>query len=195
MVQVRLPFNQAKATEAAARLLLLSGSAMGYVKLIKLLYLADRRALLQFGRPITTDCYLIGDQGPSLSQVGDLITTEPVIQDTWQKYISELQGHYEVELRREDVESLGELSEAEIEVIKSVFSEFGNLDQQQLIDLSRKLPEWHDPQGTKIPLGYVDILKAGGKTASETDEIVSELGSLAAVIGWTEPYHVGASLE
>jgi hypothetical protein len=37
---VNLPFNERKATEAAAYLLKLRGGRMSYMKLIKLLYLA-----------------------------------------------------------------------------------------------------------------------------------------------------------
>ena len=40
-----MPFNQPKATQAAARRLKSRGGRMSYMKLIKLLYLADREAL------------------------------------------------------------------------------------------------------------------------------------------------------
>jgi hypothetical protein len=50
-----LKFDERKATEATALLLSLRGGQMHYMKLIKLLYLADRRALLRWGIPITTD--------------------------------------------------------------------------------------------------------------------------------------------
>ena len=46
---------------------------MSYMKLIKLLYLADREALLRWGRPITFDAYVSMDRGPVLSSVLDLI--------------------------------------------------------------------------------------------------------------------------
>ena len=39
------PFNERKATEAAAHLLALRGGQMHYLKLLKLLYIADREAL------------------------------------------------------------------------------------------------------------------------------------------------------
>jgi hypothetical protein len=50
-----LRFNERRATEAAARFLKLRGGKMSYLKLIKLLYLLDREALLRWGRPVTTD--------------------------------------------------------------------------------------------------------------------------------------------
>lgn len=56
-------FIEAKATQAAARLLRNRGGKMSYMKLIKLLYLADREALAQWGRSITTDTYVSMDKG------------------------------------------------------------------------------------------------------------------------------------
>jgi uncharacterized phage-associated protein len=47
---------------------------MAYIKLIKLLYLADREALLRWGRPITTDRHVSMPKGPVVSQIYDLIT-------------------------------------------------------------------------------------------------------------------------
>src|SRR5260370_12146701 len=73
---VNLPFNERKATEAAAHLLKLRGGRMSYMKLIKLLYLADREALLRFGCPITTVRYVSIDRGPVLSRVLNLISEE-----------------------------------------------------------------------------------------------------------------------
>jgi len=49
------PFNERKATEAASVLLRLRGGQMSHLKLIKLLYLADREALDRWSVPITHD--------------------------------------------------------------------------------------------------------------------------------------------
>jgi hypothetical protein len=52
-MSAELSFNERKATQAAARFLKLAGGKMDYRKLMLLLYLADRKALLTRGRPIT----------------------------------------------------------------------------------------------------------------------------------------------
>ena len=52
MTPMVLRFNERRATEAAARFLKLRGGRMSYLKLIKLLYLLDREALLRWGRPV-----------------------------------------------------------------------------------------------------------------------------------------------
>ena len=74
---MRLPFNEAKAAQAAARLLKKRGGKMAYMKLIKLLYLVDREALRRWGRPVTTDRYVSMDHGPVLSSTLDLINHGP----------------------------------------------------------------------------------------------------------------------
>ncbi len=72
-----LRFNERRATEAAAKFLKLRGGRMSYLKLIKLLYLLDREALLRWGRPVTTDRYVSMDNGPVVSRIYDLIREEP----------------------------------------------------------------------------------------------------------------------
>ena len=46
---LNLSFDESKATEAAVFLLSRSDQTMNYMKLIKLLYLADREALIRWG--------------------------------------------------------------------------------------------------------------------------------------------------
>src|SRR4029077_8119875 len=75
---MKLRFNEAKAAQAAARLLKLRGGRMSFLKLIKLLYVVDREALLGGGRPVTTDQYVSMDKGPVLSKIYDLITDQPI---------------------------------------------------------------------------------------------------------------------
>src|SRR5579864_4403328 len=88
--QMKLLFNETKATQAAAQLLRLRGGRMSYVKLVKLLYLADREALIRWGRPITTDHYVSMDEGPVVARIYDLIRNEPSPNSVkiWGKFIS-----------------------------------------------------------------------------------------------------------
>ncbi|MGH7718763.1 MAG: hypothetical protein ACREON_07970 [Gemmatimonadaceae bacterium] len=48
-----LRYREDKTTQAAARLIEREGGEINVMKLVKLLYLAERRALLEWGRPIT----------------------------------------------------------------------------------------------------------------------------------------------
>ena len=100
-MSVRLAFNERKATQAAAHLLRLHGGRMSCMKLIKLLYLADREALLTWGRPISTDRYVSMDRGPVLSRVLDLATDggDPGTPSIWASSITE-PSNYECSSRR-----------------------------------------------------------------------------------------------
>src|ERR1022692_4006520 len=116
-------FNEKKATQAAARFLKLRGGNMNYMKLIKLLYMLDREALLRWGRPVTfADVYSM-KYGPVLSEVHDLITEMPDPDDPgfWATHISEA-SRYSVGLV--DDPGCDELSASEEELIEEIFKEY-----------------------------------------------------------------------
>ena len=59
-----------------------------YLKLIKLLYLADRAALIETGSPITGDRYVSMKFGPVLSNVLNLIKQAGPREDSiWHRYV------------------------------------------------------------------------------------------------------------
>lgn len=177
---MRMRFNEAKATQAAARLLRNRGGRMSYMKLIKLLYLADREALARWGRPITTDNYVSMDKGPVLSHVLDRINEGPSPDDPsyWAQHITP-SGNYEVTLTDDPSGDL--LSEAEDELLDAVFKAHGHLSRWKIVDLVHTLPEWHDPEGGALAIGYADILRAFNKKPEEIAAIVNELSSLARI--------------
>lgn len=179
-------FNERRATEAAAKILRLRGGRMSYLKLIKLLYLLDREALLRWGRPVTTDRYVSMDNGPVVSRIYSLIREEPVpgTNPVWRQYIS-APTNYEVALVAEPEPD--ELSRAEESLIEEVFSKFGKLSRWDLVNLSHDLPEWQNPNGSAIPIEYRDILRAGSKTESEIAAVESELDALAAAESRLQP--------
>lgn len=177
---MRMRFNEAKATQAAARLLRNRGGRMSYMKLIKLLYLADREALARLGRSITTDTYVSMDKGPVLSHVLDRINEGPSPNDPsfWAQHITP-SGNYEVTLAIDPSDDL--LSEAEEELLDAVFRAHGHLNRWEIVDLVHELSEWKDPHGGAIPIEYSDILKAFKKKPEEIRAIENELAALERV--------------
>jgi uncharacterized phage-associated protein len=175
-----LPFNEVKATQAASLLLRLHGGQMNYMKLIKLLYLLDRTALLRWGRPVTTDRHVSMPRGPVVSNIYNLILEEPPpgLESPWHRHISEPQS-YTVGLVSDPGNT--ELSLAEEDLINEIFREHGRKSQWALVDLCHALPEWQDPDGSAIPIGIGDILRAGDRTEAEIAAIEDELANLATV--------------
>jgi len=178
---VELRFNQKKTTQAAARFLKLAGGRMNYMKLIKLLYLADRGALLGWGRPVSGDKYFLMKLGPVLSEVHDLITEvpRPGEEGIWRAHISP-PSNYEVELKAEAGDD--ELSRAEEKLMDEIFAAYGRYGPFELIDLLHKtLPEWKEIKSGRVPLEYREILQAGGTPPEAIEEIESELESLRLI--------------
>jgi hypothetical protein len=183
---MRLRFNEAKATQAASRLLRLRGGRMSYLKLIKLLYIIDREALIRWGRTVTTDRHVSMARGPVVSQIYDLITGDepPGTQSFWRQHISAPQD-FQIELHSDPGD--GELSTAEEELIDEVFDEHGGKNRWDLVRYTHDLPEWQDPGGSSIPIAYRDILKAAGKTEAEIVAVEDEIESLAAAMVLVSP--------
>jgi uncharacterized phage-associated protein len=175
-----LLFNEAKATQAAARLLTLRGGAMSDVKLVKLLYLVDREALIRWGRPVTTDRYVSLDSGPVVSRLHDLMQDEPPPNSfrIWRSFISAPEN-YEVRLLGDP--GNGELSGPEQQLIDEVFAQFGHQNRWTVVDYTRSLTEWTNPDGGALPIEYRDILKAAHKTDDEITAIEEALESAALV--------------
>ncbi len=152
---------------------------MSHMKLIKLLYLADREALLKWGRPITYDSYVSMKAGPVLSRTLDLINegAEPGKDSFWNKHISPSQN-YDVGLKEDP--GFDELSDAEIALLEKIFAEYGKMGRWELVDnVMHKLPEWRNPGGSSLPIDYLDIFRAAQKTDIEANSVTEDLEALA----------------
>jgi uncharacterized phage-associated protein len=168
-------FNEQKTTQAAARFLNLADKRMNYMKLIKLLYLMDREALIRWGRPVTGDKYFSMKLGPVLSEVLDLLSEKPAPghEGFWVKHIS-APSNYEVQLEQEAGHD--ELSEAEEELIDEIYRRYGHFEPFSLANhLHEILPEWHRVTEGCVPIRYTDILEAGQKSPKEIRTIQREL--------------------
>jgi uncharacterized phage-associated protein len=171
-----ITYREDKATQASARLLQLAGGRLNHMKLVKLLYLADRKALLQFGRPITFDWYVSMPHGPVLSFTLDKINDSAAPEGTsyWHRFISERSDH-EVALLGDPPRD--QLSRAEEQLLDGIWNEFGTMNQWQLRDYSHSLPEWRDPKGSSVPIQVQDILLGEGFSEEEVREVVETLNA------------------
>ena len=166
-------FSEQRVAQMAAYLLGQEKGRMNYLKLIKLLYLADRASMKRHGHPISGDRYVSMDHGPVLSQTFNFIKgAAKSAEHGWNYWIAD-QADYAVSLKRKATrESLDALSEANIDVLDSVHTKFGKMDQWKLVDyVHRYCKEWQDPNGSSIPIDYEEIFKALGRTASEAKKL------------------------
>jgi uncharacterized phage-associated protein len=153
-------FDERKTTQLAAYFLLKSNGELYLIKLLKLLYIADREAFRRLGRPISFDNYVSMDNGPVLSQAYNLMTGSSMhFGNYWRSMISDRSGH-KLSITDESEVSNEDLSDAEIEIADYVFENFGHIPRFDLCDLTHSFPEWQDPQGSSLQIRYEDILKA-----------------------------------
>lgn len=174
-----LRFDEAKAAQTAAYILSLRGGRIHYFKLIKLLYLVDRAALLRWGVPVTTDRYASMNDGPVVSNIYNLITKD-VAKPVWSRLISPPFGDKEVRLVAASPPT-DRLSPAEEKLIEEIFKDYGHMNRWKLRDyVMHKLPEWKHPHGSSIPIRISAILKAGGEEDEEIRAIIRELRLMGA---------------
>lgn len=172
-------FDERKATQAACYLLSLNNGHMNYMKMIKLLYLSDRKYILDFSNSITTDCYVSMDNGPVTSNIYDCIKEGRFDNGSYWSSRIRTEDH-DVTLIKND--SYYEyLSPMEMDVISSVNKEFENDREWDVVDYCHKnLAEWQNPAGSSIRISIEDIIKAE-KSGEEAEESIEET-ALAADI-------------
>jgi uncharacterized phage-associated protein len=169
---MRFVFNEKKAAQAAAYLISLHGTRLNYTVLIKLLYLADRKALVECGQPITGDRMVSMPHGAVLSNVLDCVNAGGMIPESpWASTISPPDG-YEVGLVSDP--GTDQLSRYELDLLAAINEQYGRLSWWQLRQLTHDLPEWRDPQGSSIPIEHEEILRAEGKSPEEIERLTQQ---------------------
>ncbi|HEX8199181.1 MAG TPA: Panacea domain-containing protein [Isosphaeraceae bacterium] len=154
-------FNFEKTLQAAGVLLCLDGDRMERIRLLKLLYIADRELLTETGRTLTGDRAVAMTHGPVLSRVYDLLKGEAARAGEWGRSIHS-EGHAVV-LR--DDPGRGELSRREVEKLTEVTERFRNTDDWTLSEATHGFEEWSNNyvEGTSTPIPWLDVLVAENK--------------------------------
>lgn len=178
---MKFEFKERKAAEAAAQLLQVGGRRMSYMKLDKLLYLADRRSLVETGFVITGDQMCSMEHGPVLSSVLDLLKGETPPTPAWRKLISPKFG-FDVMLVQDPPNEAAALSDYETEVLASVWAEYGHMDQFELRDyMHSTLPEWEDPGKSSKPIEAEAILRIEGWSDDEIAAWSEEVDAVSSM--------------
>ncbi|MDR3237564.1 MAG: SocA family protein [Spirochaetia bacterium] len=138
--------NTKTVIEAAAYLQRLT-SETNYMKLIKLLYFADRYHLRHYCFLFTEDDYRAMKLGPVGSQTKDILTLNDFYiynlseeeQQTIKDSVS-LVGQYKIKVKSDSTRNL---SKSAIEALDFSVSNFGEFDTFLLSDITHDYPEWH----------------------------------------------------
>lgn len=170
-------FNVRKAAQVAAFFTMKERGDIYVLKLVKLMYMADRKFLEMYDVPILNDQLVSMPHGPVNSLSYDYINgSEEAVE--WDEFLSDRAGHKVGLSKQRLVEGdLDELSKAELRVLQSVWDELGHMDRFQIRDYTHKnCPEWEDPNGSSNPIPYRRVFNFLRKanSAELEDRILSE---------------------
>jgi uncharacterized phage-associated protein len=150
-------FRFDRALQASAYLLRLHCKKMSYLRLLKLLYIADREWLAETGESITGDRACAMKNGPVLSTVYDLIKGNGSKAGEWDDFIH-TEG-YAVQLLRDP--GRGELSKGVVEKLDAITNRYREIDDWELSELTHAFKEWADNfKGGASPIPWQEILQA-----------------------------------
>jgi uncharacterized phage-associated protein len=180
-------FNEKKAAQAAAYFLFRAGEPVSVLKLMKLLYLAERRSFECYGAPMIGDRMVSMPHGPVLSCTynhmnGELESAE----GGWESWIADREEH-DLDLRNRAAitspeDDLLELSDADLKVLSEIWAQFGAMRGWELRQWThRNCAEWKDPDGSMIPVAPEELFAALKFTPEQTREALARLRAESTV--------------
>ena len=156
-------FDLVRTAQATAYLLRKHGGRLNCAKLVKLMYLADRKAIDERCIPITGDDYCAVATGPVLVRLSALAegSADP-----------DIQGRWDALFKREGDDLIGLkelprdwLSDFELGILDETCSRFGGMSAAELSEWTHNpenCPEWQAPQGKRESIELEDIMRALG---------------------------------
>ena len=151
-------FDFDRSLQASAFLLELEDGSMDYIRLLKLLYIAERELLAQDASPLTGDVCKAMEYGPVLSTVYDIIMDRNWRSADWENFIK--LKKYTVHLASDP--GRGNLSACVIDKLKEVSHRYQDMNNWKLVDETHKFGEWikNYPGGGSAVIPLEDILEA-----------------------------------
>lgn len=116
------------------------------LKIIKLIYLADKYHLAKYGRTITNDDYYAMEYGPVATTAKDVLSFDKqLISSKEREYAEQLikhSGKFDFEANKNVNVDIDTLSETDKEVLNFVINKFGKMKSDELVKYTHKYPEW-----------------------------------------------------
>jgi len=161
-------YDEQRTAQAAAFFLHKAGGRLPVLKLMKLLYLAERESFRLHGEPISGDRLVSMPHGPVLSVTLNIVNGwGGNSRGGWNDWIEDRSGN-ELALRDPSLirteQDLLALSEDDVDILNETWSKFGHLGKYELVEYTHSpaCPEWEDPEGSSLPLPLTRLLRAVG---------------------------------
>ena len=175
-------YDELKAAQVAAFFLSRQAGRMNVLKLMKLMYLAERESYRELGEPIMSDHLVSMPHGPVLSLTytrsnGDADPSP----EGWDAWIGDRAAHM-VQLGKpvhDERRDLDRLSDAELAILARVWERFGQMGQYEIRNWTHEnCSEWEDPEGSSKPIPTRRLLRAVGYTEPQANEIAERIDQM-----------------
>jgi uncharacterized phage-associated protein len=182
-------FRSRKAAQMAAHFACLSGGTIEKLKLIKIIYLAERECISRHARPMLFDEFYSLPQGPICSATLNGIDGR-LDGNVWDSYIAR-NGNIVVAVRAIGRQDLDEVSDAEFDVLSKAWQMFGPMTASTVRNFTHtpgNCPEYTEvPLGTRLPITYEKIFAAVGiENAAEVAAEIDEFRRIESALAGTE---------
>ena len=116
------------------------------IHLVKLVYLADKYHLMNYGRTITGDEFIAFRNGPGGSRTTDVLDFDPYVLGEYLDYAHNMfkksYGYQYMPGAKCRLEDLEMLSQTDIEALEFSIKHFGTMDRWAVVDYTHRLQEW-----------------------------------------------------
>ena len=141
-----LSMNKISKIIEAISYILLKLRSVDKIHIVKLMYLADKYHLMNYGRTITEDDFIALTHGPVGSKTMDVLEYDPYILGELSGFAQEMFTNIKdfeyIPGDKSDFKKMEMLSESDIEALEFSIKNFGKMDKWSVVDYTHTLPEW-----------------------------------------------------
>jgi len=147
---------------------------MGRMRLLKLLYLANRRSLRDTGDPIVDDDSCAMKNGPVLSHTYDLIkgtAADVKALATWQKHFRVVDS---IQIQMLDDPGTDHLSDYDVNTLHEIACQYKQMEDEDISELTHDFEEYErnwDGKHNVERISEYDLLRGIGYTVEEANDL------------------------
>ena len=168
-------FRSRKAAQICASFANWNNGSMEKLKLIKLVYLSERKHLARYHQPMLFDELYSLPLGPICSNTLEGINGL-THDELWSRFIDR-RGKLVFATDSFSRASLDEISDAEFDILSEVWAQFRDYSDSQLREYCRECcPEYRETGGFRVPISYEQIVGAIGTDCAS--EIVNNIHAM-----------------
>jgi uncharacterized phage-associated protein len=157
-----------------ARILQRSGGKTSYLRLVKLVYLADRESIVKRGIPIAGGSYFLMRKGPVIGEIMNFAKQRNA--PNWRETISVRRGH---EIALKTIPTFHLLSPRELQIVDEVVAQHAHQDVDELVQWCHdNCPEVENVTAGRREISIEQILSAERLSPDRIQTTVKDLESL-----------------